>query len=198
MSVEGRILGGFLVGTNALLLTLLFLASQSVLDAGQLLNFIGVLVSVFSFSAGAYFALLAVTAYGHARSVELLATEAQAKDQKIDKYLNRFSDLTHRAQEDGRCYLRFMTESVEVIAEHMASLDRGKAVQFNSRLFQLRCRWCFLLEDDVQRKMDRARDLIALGDQKDLERVLEFLNVAQHSDAPALIERIKVRMRDVT
>lgn len=73
----GAIVGGAMMAVN-------LYQKDGQIDFGMVLTVLGTVITALSFVAGAYFALLAVSAYGHVKEIRNFATQSEATLSKIE------------------------------------------------------------------------------------------------------------------
>lgn len=152
-------------------------------SAGEALNWLGVMITVFSLSVTFFLAVMAIEAFSHMNSLRQAA--------------NGYEELMERLSEDESAFDRirqamttYNTEVMEILDRHIQNTDvpEGQKIEF-SRRYQIsrsRLELSSLANEerkDFDRVMTHVLVLLEKGERTDLEFALDAL---KHVDDPTL------------
>jgi len=146
----------------------------------DILDYIGVTVTVFSLTLASYFVVLAVSAYGHVRQIE------QAKD-----FITKTQADT---EERGRAFEKYIAQSSAVIEEYITAVGAADSEEYVSRLHLVRQRYAFHQSRDEADRLRILRDLISHGKADDLRTAKEFLRGRRDSESRSLLREVDQRL----
>jgi len=168
------------------------------LDLDKLISLLGIIITAIAFALGAYFVLVAVSAYAHARDIEKTKDSVEKNSTEISKYLDEirsqgnyiFINMVNMLDD-------FLGHQVSCFSDSFFSSLSTKYKRANERrlrdLMQIRGRLALKYPYfEKIRRMNLIRELTELGDTSDL-RLLEELATNEDDRELSALARVVIR-----
>lgn len=187
-------------GVGALALSMIifyFSDPKQLLKAEAFLAISGTIIGSLSFVAGCYFALLAVTAFGHIQKVESSAAKVESFSVNASETAESMKRTAHHAVRTASALSRYADDLSEILTDdlHDAVVNgpAGAREILYQRLKLAREKYRFRSVQDDDSRLAATRVIISLGETQDLRELEEFLGQASGLDAAQL--RLVVQKR---
>jgi uncharacterized membrane protein len=159
------------------------------IDLDKFVGYLATLITVFGFTIGCYFGILAVAAYGHIHQIEKAAVQSE-------KFMEVMRKSIGEVETRSVAFTSYISQASVIISEFITAVGSDGANEYIDRLHVIQRRFEFSDAKDDLTKIRLARDLIVLGDRGDLQMVKAFLETRNGQDARELLLETVKRLGD--